>query len=228
MGFTPVKTPLLLKKMFPDYVWDIPSKSKTLYLTFDDGPTPEITDWTLETLNKFNARATFFCIGNNINKHPDIFKNILAGGHRIGNHTHDHLKGWKTKTTRYLENIRLCESVLKTQLLHAHLPDKQNSLIQDHPIHLFRPPYGKMKPGQSKKILDMGYHIVMWDVLSFDWDKTLSEEHCLNNVINKASNGSIVVFHDSLKAAKNMQFTLPRALQYFSEKGFEFKAINSL
>ena len=218
MGLTPVKTPLVVKRMFPNYIWDIPTASKTLYLTFDDGPTPEITEWALKTLDRYNAKATFFCIGANIEKHPDIFQHILKAGHSIGNHTHNHLKGWQTKIKNYLENIELCETTFRTQMASS-------TAVTKPLVNLFRPPYGKIKPMQSKSILDLGYKIVMGVVLSFDWDKAVSHEDCLNNVISKATNGSIVVFHDSIKAAKNMQYALPRLLEHFQNKGYEFKAI---
>ncbi|WP_242130764.1 polysaccharide deacetylase family protein [Aestuariivivens marinum] len=214
MGLAPVKIPFVVKKMFPNYIWSIPTNKKTLYLTFDDGPTPEITQWTLNTLKTFNAKATFFCIGSNIEKHPNIFQNILNEGHSIGNHTHNHLKGWNTKTKTYLENVELCQAVLKSQITNSSI------------YNLFRPPYGKMKPKQGKALLNLKFKIVMWDVLSFDWDKTVTKEDCLNNIISKATDGSIIVFHDSVKAAKNMQYALPKVLEHFSESGYEFKAID--
>lgn len=221
MTFTPIKTPLVAKKMFPNYVWDIATNDKTIYLTFDDGPTPEITNWTLSTLKKHNAKATFFCIGNNIEKHPDIFQHILNEGHAIGNHTHNHIKGWKTKAAEYLENVNLCETVIKKQISSSSIINQTSSIV-----NLFRPPYGQITPTQGKKLLELNYKIIMWDVLSFDWDKNTSEETCLNNIITKATNGSIIVFHDSIKASKNMQFALPKVLEYFSEKGYEFKALS--
>ncbi|MFI1744466.1 polysaccharide deacetylase family protein [Thalassobellus sediminis] len=213
---TPIKTPLVVKKMFPNYIWDIASTSKTIYLTFDDGPTPEITNWTLQTLEKFNAKATFFCIGNNVDKHPDIFQNIVKAGHAIGNHTHNHIKGWKTKAEAYIENIELCESEFKNQI-----PNNQSLTT-----NLFRPPYGQISPKQGKLLRSKGYKIIMWDILSFDWDANVSKETCLDNVIKKTSDGSVVVFHDSIKASENMQYVLPKVLEYFNEKGYCFKALN--
>lgn len=219
MSFTPVKTPLVAKKIFPNYVWDIPSTKKTIFLTFDDGPTAEITDWTLHTLKKYNAKATFFCIGNNVKKHYDIFQNILNDGHAIGNHTQNHIKGWKTKTKDYLKNIEECEIVFKTQINHAE------SDLNTKNINLFRPPYGQITPRQGKKLIGLNYKIIMWDVLSFDWDNNVPEVACLNNVISKTKNGSIIVFHDSVKASKNMQYVLPKVLEYFSKKNYTFSAI---
>ena len=220
MTFTPIKTPLVAKKMFPNYIWDIPATNKTIYLTFDDGPTPEITNWTLNTLKTFDAKATFFCIGNNIEKHPDIFQNILKDGHAIGNHTYNHIKGWKTKTEDYIKNIELCESVFKSQ--YCHTERSRSAKTQN----LFRPPYGQIKPKQGKRLIKQGYKIIMWDILSFDWDKNVTQETCLNNVINKATAGSIIVFHDSVKASKNMQYALPKVLEHFSKLGYNFKAID--
>ncbi|HMR16739.1 MAG: polysaccharide deacetylase family protein [Confluentibacter sp.] len=215
MPLTPIKTPLVVKKMFPNYVWDITTNTKSIYLTFDDGPTPEITNWVLNMLKSYHAKATFFCIGNNIEKHPEIFQNIIADGHGIGNHTHNHIKGWKTKANDYVDNIAKAESLINSQI--------QNSEFRIQ--NLFRPPYGQITPKQGKKLLALGYKIIMWDVLSFDWDKNVSEETCFNNVMSKATNGSIIVFHDSVKASKNLQYTLPRVLEFFSKKNFLFEAI---
>ncbi|AXP81028.1 Peptidoglycan-N-acetylglucosamine deacetylase [Mariniflexile rhizosphaerae] len=215
MTLTPVKTPLVAKKMFPNYVWDIPTNDKVLYLTFDDGPTPEITNWTLNTLKEYNAKATFFCIGNNIEKHPEIFQNILNEGHAIGNHTNNHIKGWKTKAKDYIENTLEAENIITNQ-------------IQDSEFRVqnfFRPPYGQITPKQGNKLLELNYKIIMWDVLSFDWDKDVSKETCLKNVTSNATNGSIVVFHDSIKASKNMQYALPKVMAYYNEKGFVFKSL---
>lgn len=221
MDFIPIKTPRIAKKVFPNYVWDIPTDKKVIYLTFDDGPTPEVTNWTLAILKQYEAKATFFCIGNNIEKHPDIFQNIIQEGHGIGNHTHNHVKGWKAKTCAYLENVKRCENVLDTQV-------HQTETVNGHSLttNLFRPPYGQITPKQGKKLIESSYRIIMWDVLSFDWDKRISPGTCLKNVISKATEGSIIVFHDSVKASKNMQYALPKVLDYFSKKGFVFKSLD--
>jgi peptidoglycan-N-acetylglucosamine deacetylase len=211
---TPTKTPLVVKRLFPEYIWEIPSNEKELYLTFDDGPTPKVTDWVLNELKQVNAKATFFSIGKNVEEHPQIFHQILENGHSIGNHTQNHIKGWKTKTKSYLENVFEAEKAIK-----GHIDDSLK-------LNLFRPPYGQIKPKQGKKLIELGYKIVMWDVLSFDWDKTVSNHGCLNNVISKSKNGSIIVFHDSVKASNNMKFTLPKVLEYYTEKGFSFKGIS--
>ena len=225
MTLTPIKTPLVAKKIFPNYIWDISTNEKVIYLTFDDGPTPEITSWTLNVLKQYNAKATFFCIGNNIEKHPEIFQNVLNDGHAIGNHTQNHIKGWQTKTKDYLKNIENAHSVFRASISKAEKNSEiknQQSLI----VNLFRPPYGQIKPKQGRKLINLGYKIIMWDVLSYDWDDNVPKETCLNNVIENTTDGSIIVFHDSVKASKNMQYALPKVLEYFSEKGFAFKALS--
>ena len=214
MNIIPVKTPKLVKHVLPSLVWNIKTTEKVVYLTFDDGPTPEITDWVINTLDTFDAKATFFCIGNNIEKHPEIFKSIINKGHAIGNHTYNHLKGWKTKTKDYLINI------YKTQLII-------DSSYNSKPL-LFRPPYGRIKLKQVKALSKLNYQIIMWNILSKDWDKTVEKEVCLKNVIQNTKEGDIVVFHDSIKASRNMQYTLPRMLDHFTKKGYEFKRIPEL
>lgn len=222
MKFAPVKTPLVVKKMFPNYVWDMATDEQIIYLTFDDGPTPEITECTLNTLEAFNAKATFFCIGNNVEKHPEIFQQILKNGHSIGNHTHNHMKGWKTSTDDYVANVVKAEQVLSSEfrVQSSEFRNQQSSIN-----NLFRPPYGQLKNKQGKALRKLGYNIIMWDVIAFDWEAEISSEKCLNNVLTKTENGSIVVFHDSVKASKHLQYALPKVLQYFSEKGFVFRAI---
>ena len=214
MRFVPVKTPWLLKTLFSNYTWNIKVDKKVLYLTFDDGPTPEITDWTLDMLSEYKAKATFFCIGNNIEKHPEIFNRIHEEGHAIGNHTFNHPKGWKTTSDAYVEEV------VKTQKFID--PIYYNSKKKPK---LFRPPYGQIKPRQGKALLNKGFRIIMWDILAFDWEDTISNEKCYQNVISKARPGSIIVFHDSIKASKCMQYALPKVLDYFSEKGYEFRRI---
>ena len=219
MIFIPIKTPYVIKKMFPNFIWDIVTYEKTIYLTFDDGPTAEITNWILNTLDTFQAKATFFCIGNNIEKHPETFQNILKNGHAIGNHTQNHVKGWKTKTLDYLAEVEQAEQNIEKQSFQLFNAPKKTA-------KLFRPPYGKIKSTQSKSLIKQGYKIIMWDVLSFDWDRNISTTKCLENVISKAKNGSIIVFHDSEKASKNMQSALPKVLKHFSEQGYVFKSIS--
>ncbi|NRD18953.1 polysaccharide deacetylase family protein [Winogradskyella eckloniae] len=215
MQIIPAKTPDFVKTWFPNFIWNINTKKKELYLTFDDGPTPEITDWVLKTLKTYNAKATFFCIGNNIEKHPDIFNRILNGGHSVGNHTFNHLKGWRCNTDEYVEDIKKTQALIRA------------ATSADYASHLklFRPPYGKFKAKQSKQIQSLGYTIILWDVLSYDWDVTVSKASCLKNVITTAKEGSIVVFHDSVKAFPNLKYALPKVLDNYSKKGFSFKGL---
>ena len=199
--------------LYPSLLWNIPRNRNNIYLSFDDGPHPEITSWVLETLSKYQAKATFFCVGENIDKHPNIFKKLIAEGHSFGNHTHNHLKGWNTSTTQYLENVLEAEAVISRF--------SRNSGDQ----RLFRPPYGKIKPSQAKRLQLLNYKIVMWDALSADFDSKISAEDCFNNVIENCKAGSIVVFHDSEKASEKLKSVLPRVLEYYSEKGFNFKGL---
>ncbi|APY08703.1 polysaccharide deacetylase family protein [Winogradskyella sp. J14-2] len=215
MKIIPAKTPGFVKTLFPKFVWNINTTKKELYLTFDDGPTPEITDWVLQTLQEYDAKATFFCIGKNIESHPDIFHSILKQGHCVGNHTYNHLKGWKTNTKDYIDDVKRTQNLI-------------NSKIKNHRFSfedIFRPPYGKFKSKQSKALQKLGYKIVLWDVLSYDWDASVSEEACLENIISKAKEGSIVVFHDSIKASRNLKYALPKVLEFYSKRGYLFKAI---
>jgi len=220
MRIVPVKMPFLVQRFFKRYTWHIAiSKTeKVLYLTFDDGPTPDITPWTLEVLKRYNAKATFFCIGSNINKHPAIFKGILDHGHRVGNHTQDHIKGWRTSLHDYLKNVELAKTSILSQVLNP----------QSKISNLFRPPYGQISRSQGKSLIKQGYKVIMWSILSFDWEQTVSQEQCYKNVINKAVSGDIIVFHDSVKASKNMQYALPRVLEYYTKLGYTFKQIPEL
>ena len=210
MKIIPAKTPGFVKTLFPNFIWNIDTNNKELYLTFDDGPTPEITNWVLQNLAEYDAKATFFCIGNNIERHPEIFQNIIAEGHSIGNHTYNHLKGWKHKAKDYVKDVTETDKLMTSLSMSSNL---------------FRPPYGKFKNKQSKKLLELGYKVILWDVLSYDWDKSITEEACFNNVISAAKEGSIVVFHDSVKASRNLMYVLPKVLEYYAEKGYEFKAL---
>lgn len=215
MHIIPAKTPDIVKIVFPNFIWNIDTDNKEIFLTFDDGPTPEITNWVLNTLKLYNAKATFFCIGNNIEKYPLVFQNIINEGHSIGNHTYNHLNGWKHKTKPYLEDISRTQKLI----------DSKAEEYQYTKVNLFRPPYGKIKPKQSKQILDLGYKIIMWDVLSYDWDIYVTEENCLKNVISTAKEGSIIVFHDSIKASRNLKYALPKVLEYYKNRGFRFLSI---
>jgi len=213
MSFYWIKTNSIIKKYFSNYIWDLPNKKNTIYLTFDDGPTSEVTEWVVQLLKEEKIKATFFCIGKNIVAQPEIFKKILSEGHHIGNHTHNHLNGWKNDIESYLENCSLCESTIAAT---SNLKPK-----------LFRPPYGRIKKEQAKKIKELGYKIIMWDVLSADFDTAISPQKCLDNVISNTKSGSIIVFHDSQKAALNLKFALPKAIKHLKQKGFVFETIPS-
>lgn len=213
----------LIRKFYPSAIWRIPTKEKKIFLTFDDGPIPEITPWILSTLKQFNAKATFFCVGANIEKYPDVFRQIISEGHSIGNHTYNHLNGWKTKTKEYFNNIEKCNEQISK---YADVQMKTNPHISSsaHQQFLFRPPYGKMKQSQFS-ILNFQFSIIMWNVLSGDFDKKLSKEKCLRNVLTKTRAGSIVVFHDSIKAKEKLCYALPKCLAYFTGHGFLFSHI---
>ncbi|MGO4878178.1 polysaccharide deacetylase family protein [Pedobacter sp. AJM] len=208
-----IKSPLLLKWYYPSLLWNKSRTEKVIYLTFDDGPIPNVTEFVLKTLKAFNAKATFFCIGDNIVKHPEIYAKVIKDSHAIGNHTFNHLKGWKTDDETYLQNTLKCQQLTQT--------------------NLFRPPYGRIKKSQIASLQslvqspksDSKLNIVMWDVLSGDFDIKLSPEKCYQNVIKHTENGSIIVFHDSLKAFDRLEYALPRVLKYFTDKGFTFSTL---
>lgn len=199
-----VRPSCFLKKLYHTAVWRKDASVKKLYLTFDDGPIPEITPWVLDVLKSHSIKATFFCVGNNVTKHSEIYHRILNERHRVGNHTFNHLNGWTTDTNKYIDNISKCAEVVNSGL--------------------FRPPYGMLKQTQQKRI-SADYSIIMWDVLSGDYDTKTSPEKCLNNVIQTSRNGSIIVFHDNVKAFKNLEYTLPRFIDYARKNGFEFDTL---
>lgn len=217
-----VKTPSLVPVIYRNQIWSFSSKEKNIYLTFDDGPTPEVTDWVLKILQQYNAQATFFCIGKNIEEHPTIFKRIINQGHAIGNHTYNHLNGWKTSTKEYLD------SVLKTEELIQILKPETSNLEPQTSNFLFRPPYGKIKASQTKSLLKNKYTIIMWSVLSADFDNMVDANKCLDNVVKNTENGSVIVFHDSVKAFDKLKIVLPKVLEHFNDKGYSFKKIEEL
>ncbi len=200
-----VKTPLWAKFFFNRYTWQIHTENKELYLTFDDGPHPVATPFILEQLDLFGAKASFFCLGKNVIAHQDIYREMLKRGHSVGNHTHNHLNGWKVPHNDYIKNV-------EAATLHI------DSL-------LFRPPYGRITRKAGKSLMQKGFRVIMWDVLSGDFDINIKPERCTANVINHAVKGSVIVFHDSEKAFKNVSYALPRVLEYFSQKGFIFKGL---
>lgn len=207
MGLYFVKTPSYLKKIFRSMHWEVNKTNEpALYLTFDDGPTPETTNFVLDTLKDANAQACFFCIGQRVVEAPEIFQRLSAEGHTIGNHTWTHLKGWENDDATYIKDIARCAEVVKSEL--------------------FRPPYGKIKISQAEKVRK-DYKIVMWDVISGDFDPSVTAEKCLKNVLKNAGDGSIVVLHDSAKCADKMRYVLPRILDHFGSKGFHFPALTA-
>jgi len=203
------KTPALLTAIYPECLWKVKTTEKVLYLTFDDGPIPEVTPLVLDILTKWHAKATFFCIGKNIEANPEVFKQVVAGGHAVANHTYNHVNGWQTTEDAYYTDIRGCNETLRKQEVETSF---------------FRPPYGKLKPSQYN-YLRTRHTIVMWDVLSYDFDLKVDKDTVLNNVLKNAEPGSIVVFHDSLKAKDKMLYALPLVLEHFSKQGFKFEAL---
>jgi len=221
----PVKMPQIVKWLYPSYVWDKKKDCKDgkyLFLTFDDGPIPDVTPWVLSLLKRYDARATFFMIGENINKHPEIFQDVLRDEHRIGNHTYNHLNGKKTGNLAYWQNISKAEQIIEESFKKTA---SKYYLEHQEKAKLFRPPYGLLKRSQSKIIREKGYSIVLYETLAYDWDKKINGLKCSKNVLNNAENGSIVLFHDSLKAFKNLQVALPIVLDYFSKEGYSFKTL---
>ena len=201
------KTPTWIQKLYPDLIWKIETTRKEIFLTFDDGPIPEITEFVLDELKKYSAKATFFCVGENLQMHADIGRKVVEAGHSLGNHTFNHFKGWRTKNAKYMENVLECENQLekfqKSQLL-------------------FRPPYGRIKKSQAASLKD--YKIIMWNRLSWDFGKNLNTTSALKH-LTKSPSGSILVFHDNKKSFKNMSILLPQVLDHFKENGFEFKSL---
>ena len=209
-----VSTPRLLRAFYPTLIWQMDTQDKCLYLTFDDGPHETATPFVLDTLKQFDAKATFFCIGKNVYQHKSLYDRILAEGHTVGNHTQNHANGWDTNNYYYIKDVQIA-----SELIHSNL---------------FRPPYGRIKRSQINALQNKdadyeensSFNIIMWSVLSGDFDQKISKEKCLKNVKKNTENGSIIVFHDSAKAFENMKYALPKTLEHFSKEGFQFKAIN--
>ncbi len=197
--------PYLFKKLFPSVFWNFSEiNTKKIFLTFDDGPNPEVTTKVLDVLDKYNAKATFFCLGANVEKYPEIYNKIIENKHSVGNHTYSHFNGWFTKNKKYFNDIDRANSITKTVL--------------------FRPPYGKITLSQIN-VLKKKYKIILWDVLSMDYNKKISKERCLKNIYKFTQNGSIIVFHDTLKAHEKLFYLLPIILEKYSKSGFEFVAM---
>jgi peptidoglycan-N-acetylglucosamine deacetylase len=200
-------TPILARAIInPGALWQMPAEEKSLYLSFDDGPSADITYWILSELEKYQAQATFFCVGDNVEKYPGIYKEIKKKGHAVGNHTFNHFNGWSTETADYVENINKANDVIGSPL--------------------FRPPYGKMRPAQIRKVRELGYKIVMWSVLTYDFENNLDTWQSWKKIIRFTRPGGILVFHDNIKAFENLKILLPQTLAYFSNKGYSFKAIS--
>ncbi len=193
-----------LPYLFPSATWRKEKNKNNIYLTFDDGPIPEITPWILDCLKEKDVKACFFCVGDNVRKYPELYQRILDEGHQVGNHTFNHLKGWDQKDSNYLDNIAQCRTLVDSQL--------------------FRPPYGRLKKSQLSQV-SKDYEVIMWDVLTGDYDKRISPEQCLNNAVNYSRAGSIIVFHDNIKAIANLQYALPRTIDQLRAKGFQFQLL---
>ena len=198
-----LKPPKLIRRLMPDLIWEI-DDADGVFLTFDDGPTPGITEWILATLDKYDAKATFFVLGKNVEMYPDLFRRIVDAGHRVGNHTYSHQKGWCMSLERYTEDVDFANDLIKSEL--------------------FRPPYARITPSQTR-LLAQRYKLVMWDVLSRDYSRRLSPRGCLKNVTKHLQAGSIVVFHDSVKAFRNMRYALPHTLEHIRRMGLQCKSI---
>lgn len=201
-----IHPPQVVKNFFGSITWRINTEKKVIYLTFDDGPVPIITEKILKALSIFNAKATFFCVGENVKKYPAIYNEILSEGHSTGNHTYSHLAGLKTNTQEYISNFKRASEYIDSDL--------------------FRPPHGRMKKSQQN-IIQKTHNIILWDVLSLDYDNTISEESCLNNVKHFTRPGSVIVFHDNIKAEENMFYALTQSLLLYTELGYKFEALNS-
>lgn len=201
-----VRPPSLLTRALHRMTWDLSGEHRDVYLTFDDGPTPVVTPWVIDRLEEAKAKATFFCLGRNVEKHPEIYSQILAAGHSVGNHSYSHLKGFRSSVRRYMDDIDLAADMIDSKL--------------------FRPPYGRIFPGQVKAVMQQ-YDIIMWDVLSIDYNSGLSGKRVLQNVTRNVKPGSIIVFHDSDKAADNLYYALPRTLEFLQTEGYSMLSIPS-
>lgn len=207
------KTPAFVQQLCPQYKWKVDTQKKRIYLTFDDGPTPNITKWVIDELRKYDAKATFFVLGKNVKNHPEIVHHLLDEGHTIGNHSNTHLNGWKTSLFRYLLDFKRGQQAI-TEYTGAK-------------TFLFRPPYGKINKKQAT-FIQQSHQIIMMDVMPGDFDVQLSEVECLDRAIKNTEAGSIICLHDSKKAWDRLEYLLPRYLAHFSEQGFQFKALNPI
>lgn len=204
------KTPIYVQWLYPGLTWRKRSGKKILYLTFDDGPVPEATPDVLEILSNKGVKASFFCVGDNIKKHPELFLQIIKEDHVVANHTFNHLDGWDCALEEYVDNVELCKKEMEDQNIKSRM---------------FRPPYGKINRKQIKTLKKAGYDIIMWDVLSGDFDANLSAKDCLKKSINATSDGSIIIFHDSIKSIDKVRKVLPSYIDHFQNEGFTFATL---
>ncbi|WGK65592.1 polysaccharide deacetylase family protein [Croceiramulus getboli] len=220
----PVRVPLWIQWLYPRYIWHLPAKEKVVYLTFDDGPIPEVTPWVLDLLDTYDAQATFFCIGENVLKHPELFQSLEERGHAVGNHTQHHLHGWKSTVQEYVKDVQDADRAFAKALQQGapNTPQENNS---EGSYRLFRPPYGKIKRKQARALENLGYRIIMYEVIAKDWDARLNGYQCTANVLKHVRPGSLVVFHDSIKAQKNLRDCLPQILSAMQKQGYRFKRI---
>ncbi|AYA36801.1 polysaccharide deacetylase family protein [Hymenobacter oligotrophus] len=202
------RLPEVMQRWLPGAIWQGPTAAEpTVYLTFDDGPIPEETPWVLEQLAAFEAKAVFFCVGDNVERHPAVARQVLAAGHRLGNHTHHHISGWSNSQATYLAEVARCQQAIEA--------------LQPSGPKLFRPPYGRITPALNRA-LQPAYRIIMWDVLTCDYDRGYEPERCLRDSLRLTRPGSVVVFHDSLKASRNLRYVLPRYLAELAGQGYRF------
>jgi peptidoglycan/xylan/chitin deacetylase (PgdA/CDA1 family) len=210
-----VRTPYIIKKLFPQLIWDLPNAENKVYLTFDDGPHPEITPWILEQLKKYDAKATFFCLGENVKKYPEIIEQILKEGHQIGNHGYAHLNGWETDNDNYLQDYLKCQDLLKQ--------------VTNSDNNIFRPAYGKVKKYQILRIKShISNHkseIINWSLMAGDFDQNQTSAQCFSN-LKKVKSGDVVVLHDNEKAWKHLEYCLPKFLEFCNGKNFRLNKID--
>jgi peptidoglycan/xylan/chitin deacetylase (PgdA/CDA1 family) len=199
-----LNVPNFIRKLFPKLIWNFDEEEKVVYLTFDDGPNPEVTPWVLRKLDEYKAKATFFCLGKNVEQYPEIYKTIIDNGHAVGNHSYSHIKGWGVDVSDYVQDFDLAANFINSNLI--------------------RPPYGRISPKQIK-VLSERYKLIMWDILSCDYNHNVSRRSCVNNVLNHLRSGAIVVFHDSLKASRNLYYALPRVLEKLLHENYQCKRI---
>ena len=196
--------PNFIRKLFPELIWSFSTEEKVVYITFDDGPNPEVTPWVLQKLNEFNAKASFFCLGKNVEQYTDIYKMILGNGHAVGNHSYSHIKGWGVGVSDYVQDFDLAANLIDSNLI--------------------RPPYGRITPTQAR-VLNERYKLIMWDILSRDYSRTITRRGCVRNVVKHLRSGAIIVFHDSLKAQRNLRYALPRVLEVLQRENYECRKI---